>query len=173
MTSAPSPEQCPGCQFVWDDIDPATVSARIRTAVSGLAEILSGPHATERPEPQRWSSLEYAAHVRDVLLNVRDRIILAFVEECPSPPPIYREHRVALGLYANDGPEIVAGDLAVAARLFTTAFDAISPEHGARPLIYSQLLKDERTINWTGAQGVHECEHHLGDARENAHRLET
>jgi len=171
VSSGTTPEACPGCHFVWDEVDPATVTTRVDAAIAGFGEALGSPRARTRPREGRWSTVEYGAHVRDVLLSIRDRIILAAVEECPSPPPIYRDHRVALGLYDADGPDVVAGDLAVAARLFRTAFDAIAPSGGDRPLIYSQLLGDQRTINWTGAQAVHECEHHLADVRENERAL--
>jgi hypothetical protein len=164
-------EKCPGCGFVWDDIDQSDVSPRILAAAHEFADVLATPRADARPEPARWSVIEYGAHLRDVLLVIRDRVILAAVEECPSPPPMYRDHRVALGLYADDSASVVAGDLAVAARLFTSTFDRVAPEYAERTLIYSQLLGDERTIRWTGAQAVHESEHHLDDARENVRLL--
>jgi hypothetical protein len=164
-------EQCPGCAFVWDDIVPNDVSPRIVEAARSFASLLASAHASTRPEPNRWSTVEYGAHLRDVLFVIRDRIILAVVEVCPSPPPMYRDHRVALGLYSHDGAAVVASDLAVAARLFASTFDDIAPEHAARTLIYSQLMGDERTIAWTGAQALHESEHHLSDAQENERLL--
>lgn len=156
---------------MWGDIDSAEVSPRILAATREFGTTLADPHADARPEPARWSVIEYGAHLRDVLLVIRDRVILAVVDECPSPPPMYRDHRVALGLYAHDSASVVAADLAVAARLFTSTFDAVAPEHAQRTLIYSQLLGDERTIAWTGAQALHETEHHLEDARENVRLL--
>jgi hypothetical protein len=160
---------CEFCGFVWSDFDPATVSVRATEATSAFAAlVLSDARAAERTEPERWSTLEYGGHLRDVLLSVRDRVILAVVEDVPSPPPIYRDHRVALGLYRHDRADQVAHDLAVAARLFITTFDAVRVEHGERRLIYSQLTGGDVTINWVGSLAVHECEHHLADVRENA-----
>lgn len=162
------------CHFEWARIAPSEVSPRIHDAVGQMATILvaHAAIATQRPEPDRWSALEYGAHLRDVMVNVRDRIILAVVEDVPSPYPLYREERVTLGLYANETVPIVAADLESAASLFTRTFDTLRTDYVERTMIYSRLLGDERTIGWTGAQVLHECEHHLQDVRDNVTRLE-
>jgi hypothetical protein len=163
------PEHCPVCGFVWDAIDPHEVSPRINAAIGQFATIVVANAATalRRPTPERWSAVEYAAHLRDVVLNVRDRLILTVVEDLPSPFPLYREERVALQLYANDTPTSVASDLEFAARLFTSTFDVLRVNYLERRLIYSRILGDERSLGWTGAQVLHECEHHLEDVKEN------
>jgi hypothetical protein len=170
---SPRREACPTCEFEWDVVDPEEVSARVNAAIGRLATILSAnaESADIRPEPARWSALEYGAHVRDVLLNVRDRLILTAVEDHPSPPPLYREERVALNLYAHESASTIAADLEFAARLFTTTFDILRTEHLERTLVYSRQLGETRTLGWTGAQVLHECEHHLDDVRENFARL--
>ncbi len=168
-----SRESCPGCGFVWDDIGIADVTQRVQSAAERFSGLLGGDHqvVTTRPTPDRWSVLEYAAHLRDVLLLLRDRIILSCVEETPTPFPLYRDDRVRLGLYAAEQPSVVASDLQFAASVLGRAFDALAPEHSQRTMIYGFPMSMERTIAWTGAQCVHESEHHLADAEDNLARL--
>ena len=168
--SSSIPESCPDCGFIWDDVAPDEVSARVTSAV-GLFSILLIDNAALthiRIEPERWSIVEYGAHLRDVLLLVRDRVILTALEEVPHPFPLYREERVHLGLYAEDTAASIAEELIVAARLFNSAFNHLYPAHAERTLIYSYPLGAERSMGWTGAQVVHECEHHFDDVRHNA-----
>jgi hypothetical protein len=165
-------ERCEGCGFVWESVPASDVSTRISDGAAALAALLAaGPPVTVRPSPGRWSVLEYGAHVRDVLLHVRDRLVFALVEENPSFKPLYRDERVELGLYGEDAPDAVAAELAMAAGLYGRAFRAASPEQLARPCQYAYPTPRTRTVLWMSQQVVHEIEHHLGDARENLTRL--
>jgi hypothetical protein len=162
-------EYCESCSFDWATIDPNEVTPRVNRAVGEFATLLqSNPAgAIVRPERSRWSAVEYGAHLRDVLFNVRDRLILMVVEDTPSPDPIYRDQRVDLMLYADETPAVVASDLETAARLFTTTFDRLRADYIDRTLIYSKFMPGPRTFGWVGAQVLHECEHHRDDARAN------
>ncbi len=79
----------------------------------------------QRPEPQVWSALEYACHVRDVFLVQRERLFLALVEDCPSFAPMYRDQRVTLARYAAEDPTRVADQLHMAATLVGETFGGI------------------------------------------------
>ena len=70
-----------------------------------LARLLrSAPNvASARPTPDRWSILEYGAHVRDVLLVFRDRFVVGVVAEGPELTPMYRDERVDRGMYPRRG----------------------------------------------------------------------
>jgi DinB superfamily len=167
-------ERCEGCGFVWESVPAADVPIRIADGVSALAALLAaGPPVTVRPSPGRWSVLEYAAHVRDVLLHVRDRLVFALVEDNPSFKPLYRDERVELGLYHNDVPDAVAAELALAGGLYGRAFRAATPEQLARPCQYAYPTPRTRSVLWMSQQVVHEVEHHLGDARENLRALDS
>ena len=162
-------EACPVCGFVWDDVDPATVPSRVRTATTAMAEVLrTHPDAmTQRPSPERWSGVEYACHVRDVCWNLRDRIVLGAVEDVPIPHGLHTDDRIAMGLYTRDTPEITAGDLVVAGDVVARTMECLPPELAERTLIYGWPRVAERTLHWVAAQLLHECEHHLDDVREN------
>jgi DinB family protein len=161
-------ERCEDCGFAWESVPASDVGERTRRGALRIAELLQADGVARRPEPNRWSGLEYAAHVRDVLLNLRDRIVVALVEDDPGFKPMYRDQRVDLGLYASDTPAIVRQDLDVASDLFCRTFAALSTEQLARPCQYAYPTLTTRSVFWMARQVVHEVEHHLGDIEENA-----
>ena len=138
----------------------------------GVAEIIAilraDPTTVQRPAPDRWSALEYAAHVRDVLLLLRDRTVIGLVEDNPTFAPLYRDERIQLALYRADTPAGIATELDAARTMFVRLFgelDAVSLE---RPVRYGHPDPTTRTVGWMGKQAVHEVEHHLDDIRRNA-----
>ena len=111
--------------------------------------------------------LEYGAHVRDVLLVLRDRIVVGVVVDNPGFTPMYRDERVDLGMYGRDDPVAVAAELELAGALLTRMIAALSPEQLDRTCQYGYPGPSTRTLRWMAAQAVHEVEHHLGDVEEN------
>ena len=72
---------CQACGFVWEawstEVLPDELRAlgpQWREAVEAASE---HPRLRLRPQPEVWSPLEYACHVRDVLLMQRGRLYLA------------------------------------------------------------------------------------------------
>jgi hypothetical protein len=86
-------DRCDKCGFVYD-LDLATgapdrivaLAARIATIVV-VCEISA---VRVRPQPHTWSVLEYACHVRDVLLVQRERVLLALRVDQPDVVPMGR-----------------------------------------------------------------------------------
>lgn len=142
---------------------------RLSAAADSFIDVIlkAGAKVDVRPSPQRWSILEYGAHLRDVLLSIRDRIITASVLDEPTGSAIHREERVDLGFYSLDTPAEVASELAVAARLFVKTFASLPEGYESRQFFYSPVTPAKVTILWAGAQAVHESEHHLSDVKEN------
>jgi hypothetical protein len=145
------------------------VGRRIEAGTARIAELLGqAPDASAvRPSAQRWSAMEYAGHVRDVLTMLRDRLVVGLVEDDPSFKPMYRDERVDLGLYAADTIGVLAGDLATATSMFVRLFEAIDPQQLTRPVQYGFPNRAQRTLLWMGQQAVHEVEHHGDDIAEN------
>ena len=117
--------------------------------------------------------IEYGAHVRDVLLTVRDRLVIGLVEENPGFKPLYREERISLGLYRADTVSAVAQELDSATSMFGRLFDAIDHQLLSRPVRYGFPDPVPRTLLWMGVQAVHETEHHHGDMKENLRLVAT
>lgn len=161
-------ERCAVCAFAWDLVGPEEVGPRIVAGAHGLAQALRAHPgaATRRPAPERWSALEYAAHLRDVLLHVRDRLIIALVEDDPEFTPLYPDRRVDLGLYAVDDVATVGTELEVAAGLFSRTFQQIDEAALRRKGHYLYPTTALRSLTWMAAQVVHEVEHHRDDVDE-------
>ena len=159
------------CGFTDESIRAEAVPTRLSAAVGAITEALRDDAVSRRPGDGRWSALEYAAHVRDVLITIRDRTVVGLVQDDPTFAPMYRDQRVDLGLYAGDDAASVATELASVASLFTRTFRQIEPLDLERPVRYGFPEPIHTTIGWMAKQAVHEAEHHLADIEENRRLL--
>lgn len=166
MTSAVT---CPVCGFEWGAIAASDIPLRVKSATDAFDDVIesAGVKASERPNPERWSVLEYGAHLRDVLISIRERVITASIEDEPTGSPLHRDERVDLGFYRRDTPSDIRDELSAVSRLFVRTFQSLPPGFETREFVYSPVTPAKVTILWAGAQALHECEHHLGDVREN------
>jgi hypothetical protein len=162
-------ETCEDCGFCWEIVPVDEIGPRVRAAAAGIAQAVRthSDGAMVRPSPERWSALEYAAHVRDVFLTIRDRLVIGLVEDEPGFKPMYRDERISLGLYASDTAADVAGEVVAAANMMARLFDSIDVRQLDRVVQYGFPDPLPRTLLWMGQQAVHESEHHLADINEN------
>lgn len=160
---------CDVCGFDFDAMTIAEVPDRATNGTSAIAALLGDDpiRAAARPSSERWSAVEYAAHVRDVLLSIRDRVVIGLVEDTPTFSPLYREERVDLGLYRNDPPEAVAVEVEAAGAMLLRLLAEIESVPLQRSVHYGYPNPSLRTLEWMAKQAVHEIEHHLDDMREN------
>ena len=160
---------CAGCDFVYDETSYAAAAASIRSGAAELAEAvapLDPSAASARPAPEVWSPVEYACHLRDVLLVQRERAILALVsDEPPKLAPMSRDERVGIEGYAASATEDVARQLVDAAALFTNLLDGLDDAGWARTLVYNYPTVQERTLRWLAVHTLHEVHHHRRDVR--------
>ena len=161
-------ERCPECGFEYD-LDQAVAAdiaivATIAEAVALLAQ-LTDEEARARPEPQTWSALEYACHLRDVLFTQRERVLLARRVTQPEPAAMGRDERVEHDGYAEQDPEIVARQLTDAALLFANVLARLDDTSWDRTLVYNFPTKTVRSLRWVAVHTLHEARHHLGDIR--------
>jgi DinB superfamily len=158
-------DTCPDCAFSYGELPrhrlAATVGATGRAYASRLTPDDVVLHT--RPSPGRWSPLEYACHVRDVLLMQRDRLYVALVEDEPSFKPMYREERVTFDRYGHQRPAAVVEQVAMAADLMGNALDGLADAQWGRSLIYGFPGPTRRDVEWVAHHTLHEMVHHLGD----------
>jgi hypothetical protein len=166
-------ELCEECGFDFDTVSRDDITHRVTAGAIAAADVVAGARsvALRRPAPDRWSAVEYTAHVRDVLLTIRDRLVIGLVEDNPGFKPLYRDERLSLGLYRGDTADEVALELRAAGMMFARLFDEIDPQLLSRPVQYGFPDPLPRTLLWMGRQAVHEVEHHLGDIRDNVRTL--
>ena len=161
-------ERCDQCGFAYDENTATTAAAAIRAGAAQLTAILADSPAglPARREPARWSPLEYACHVRDMLLVQRERLLAARRLDRPECQPMGRDERVALDGYAAQNPADVARQLGDAAQLFANDLDRLSGADWDRSVIYSYPRRAERSLRWLAIHTVHEVRHHLLDVRQ-------
>ena len=157
--------KCEGCGYDFERVDTADVPTRLRAVAAehlALLACATDERLRRRPEEGVWSPLEYSCHVRDVFLNLRDRILLALVEDRPVFAPIHREERVHLARYDGEPPARVALGIEVGAELLAWLVAGLDARQLARVGVYAGV---ERDVSWIARQADHEATHHLLDAR--------
>jgi hypothetical protein len=164
-------DRCDECSFTYEEHDPVSVSASLRTLGHRYRTVLvdqwfgtdGADSLTRRPAPGVWSPLEYGCHVRDVLLAQRERLFHALVEDEPSFVPIHREERAELARYADEAPDQVAAGIGFAAGLVVWSFDGVTDAGWQRTCIYNFPEPSRRSLLWLAQHTLHECVHHLFD----------
>jgi hypothetical protein len=161
-------DQCLECGFTYDPEEALAAGQAIRAGAATVDEVLRGhvpDDLAKRRQPDTWSALEYACHLRDVLLVQRERVLAARWADRPVCAPMGRDERVEHDGYAKQDPVDVARQLADAALLFTTVLDRLDPTGWSRVLVYPFPEPVERSLRWVAVHTVHEVRHHLLDIR--------
>lgn len=158
---------CTQCDFGdYQDLMVEEIPDRIRRSGPRARLVLGAARpdtAVARPDPRTWSALEYACHIRDVLLIQRERVVLAQVQQCPAVSPMCREERVVLCRYRAHSIPDVLNHLDWAAELCAIVFAGLDHAGWQRRLQYPWPTPAVRTVSWLGRHTVHEVEHHLWD----------
>jgi len=163
----PGVERCGECGFAYDLTAAPWAAGEIRAGAADLAAILADGTAdlAARREPERWSPLEYACHVRDMLLVQRERLLAARRLDRPVAEPMGRDERAELDGYAGQDPADVARQLGDAALLLAGSLARLGDPDWDRTLIYTYPERAERSLRWLAVHTVHEVRHHLADVR--------
>ena len=142
--------------------------------VEGVADIASYLRAGDdrlrrRRAPDLWSPLEYACHLRDVLLVQRERVLLARRADRPTFEPMGRDERVEHDGYSQQDPEAVTRQLADAATMFANDVSRLAPADWDRTVIYRYPTTSERSLRWVAVHTLHEVQHHGMDIERQIH----
>jgi hypothetical protein len=165
---------CAQCLFVYEDLEAEATPGALRHSAREIRErlgmLLDEPGGVERlrsrPEPETWSALEYAGHVRDVLLVQHDRLYQALVEDVPAFAPMHHNERVVLGGYNDEDPATTATEVTIAADLLARVLSRLDVSAWSRRCIFNFAAPTEVDVAWLARDGVHEVVHHLRDIDE-------
>ena len=127
----------------------------------GLGGLLAGPTVTERPEPDVWSALEYACHVRDVHRLFDERVALMLDEDDPEFANWDQDETAIADDYHHQDPARVAVELVEAAGAVAGRYAAVSGEQWQRRGRRSD--GSEFTVETTPATTLHDVVHHAHD----------
>jgi hypothetical protein len=160
-------DRCEECGFTYELSEAAEAGPAVVAHAAELGDVLGSPGADPRTrrKPDTWSPLEYACHVRDVLLVQRERVLAARRVDRPSFDPMGRDERVEHDGYAEQDPTDVARQLADAAALFAHVLARLGPDDWDRQVVYNYPRRTDRPLRWVAVHTVHEMRHHLLDVR--------
>jgi DinB superfamily len=126
---------CPECEFDVADLPATSVSSLIRENAVAWHNVLdaSDVEVRERPQPDRWSSLEYAAHVRDVYRLYVERLTQMLETDDPLYANWDQDETALVERYNEQDPSLVGMELVAAADALADAFDAVTAPDWQRP----------------------------------------
>lgn len=122
--------RCAECGTDASGLDLPAVAGNLRAAIGRFAQALSVPGIEVRGRPDRWSTLEYCAHVRDLLAVMTGRIELMLEQD----DPVFEDwgQDAAAAHYAVADPLEVIEQLGGEARLLARTLDSIDPADAHR-----------------------------------------
>jgi hypothetical protein len=143
-------------EFVRDDVGRA-----IRENAAAWGPLLVDATAGARPRPDKWSALEYACHVRDVLGIFDRRLVLMLAEDDPAFENWDQDATAVAGHYDRQDPEVVARHIVDAADTLASRYDAVDGVQWARSGTRSD--GSHFTVETLALYGLHDPIHHLWD----------
>lgn len=150
---------CPECGLDAAAVTVADLPAALRAGAHGWDEALSAPDATTRAQPGRWSTVEYAGHVRDVcrLFAERTHLMLRQTE----PGFADWDGEAAAADYAAGDPARVARQVAESIEAYAAAHDGLDRASWERGGVRSD--GERFTVTTLARYGLHEVCHHAWD----------
>ena len=151
---------CAECGFV-PPADPAGTGDRLRSSLPRWQAALARPDATARPAPTVWSTVEYAAHVRDVARVFRGRLALMTTEDDPEFENWDQDATALADRYWEQQPDVVARELTEDTAALAAAFDEVDGAQWDRTGRRSN--GSLFTVSTFATYLLHDVEHHLHD----------
>ncbi|WP_082951337.1 DinB family protein [Mycobacterium mantenii] len=160
-------DPCPECGFTYDVRRATTTGDDIRAGAAEIVALLcrNDVDVRRRARPDAWSPLEYACHLRDVLLVQRERVLAARRVNGADCASMGREERAEHDGYSEQDPVGVARQLTDAATLFSNVLARLSDGDWDRTVVYHYPETSRRSLRWVAIHTAHELRHHLLDIR--------
>ena len=154
-------QRCPECGFTATDVGGPAIGGTVRDLSPRWESALHRADARDRPAPATWSTLEYGAHVRDVMRIFGDRLSLLLARDDPQFENWDQDATALADRYDLQDPQVVAGQLADAAERTASAFDSVADDQWGRSGRRSN--GSEFTVLTLGQYFLHDVVHHLHD----------
>ncbi|MCZ2264035.1 MULTISPECIES: DinB family protein [unclassified Isoptericola] len=154
---------CPDCGFAASEIAPSDVGPAVRETLPRWRVALARPDVAARPRPEVWSTLEYAAHVRDVFRIFDERLALMLAEDDPAFANWDQDVAALEGDYAHQDVATLVAELDADGAAVAAAFDAVAP--GEEERTGRRSNGSVFTVRTLGQYFLHDVVHHLHDVR--------
>lgn len=157
---------CPECGFDARGYDTANVAADIRTNCGSWADVLAGDvdALRRRRRPDRWSDLEYGAHVVDVYRLYLERLVMMLDHDDPLYPNWDQNESAVADAYNEQEPSAVSERLTEAGEALADAFGRLEPEQWQR--VGRRSDGASFTVDSFARYLIHDPIHHLWDVTE-------
>jgi len=155
---------CETCRLAYPDLDVDRCLVLVAESATALAQLVTSLGETTlraRPRPEAWSPVEYACHVRDVLLTFAVRVHRGVVEDRPMLDPMYADWRAERFGYRGTRLDVLLPELSTAAEGFAAEVRSVPGDAWDRSVV--RRPEEVRTVRWLVRQAAHECVHHLAD----------
>jgi hypothetical protein len=154
---------CPDCGLDTPNIARTQVAARTRANVAAWHELLvsGGDELRVRPNPQTWSPVEYACHVRDVFVLFDERLRSMLEQDGPDFANWNQDATAVESRYAEQDSGAVAVALAAAGATLADRLAAVTDDQWPRTGKRSDGMVF--TVESFARYFVHDAIHHLWD----------
>ena len=166
------PKHCPQCGFESDRIGPSNAADTVRDLGPQFREALTVAEGEDqqllrrRPDPQTWSPLEYAAHVRDLIALWGSTLHLALTHDdakVPRPAADLPDRTASEQAYNEQEPSAVVEQIVANAERMAAKIGTVG--HGG----WERTVRIGDDVEMTALDIVkkvgHEGRHHLHDVR--------
>lgn len=123
---------CPECGYEVSQLDPEFVPDIVRENAADWIAALATDGVAVRSREDRWSTLEYGAHVRDVFLVFTDRFRAILEQDEPVFPNWDQDATAIERAYGEQDPAVVAVELAAAAEEVAAVIEGVRASEWAR-----------------------------------------
>lgn len=152
---------CPECGFDASSFPRTDIAVMLRANAAAWPQALAAPRAADRPQPGKWSPLEYGCHVRDVFRLYDRRLELMLTEDDPLFANWDQDETATADRYGEQDPTQVARQLDAAAEKLASRFAGVSADQWGRPGRRSDGAAF--TVETFGRYFLHDPVHHLYD----------
>ncbi|MDA8397376.1 MAG: DinB family protein [Actinomycetota bacterium] len=152
---------CPQCGFDLRRFPRSTYASAIRENAARWPSLLAEEGVGHRLRPDRWSTLEYACHVRDVFRVFVGRLDMTRRIDAPTFDNWDQDATAVAERYGDQNPAEVAGELVHAAEELAREFDSVNQEEWSRAGYRSN--GSHFTLESLGGYLIHDPIHHLYD----------
>jgi hypothetical protein len=154
---------CPECGYDPGAVADEGLGEAIRATSTRWSHVLDGDDLGSRPQPQVWSPLEYACHVRDVHRVFAERVRMMLDQDDPQFANWDQDASAVSERYWEQDPAAVAVELAAGAQAAAAQYDAVPPGDWHRSGRRSN--GSVFTISSIGRYHLHDVMHHLHDVQ--------
>jgi DinB superfamily len=162
---------CPECGFDASAISCRSVAGSLLENAAAWPSLLELPTAQQRPSDDKWSTLEYACHVRDVFLLFDKRLTLMLENDDPLFENWDQDKTAVEDRYDEQDPAQVADEILASGAALADSFDSVPDDAWSRT--GSRSDGSHFTIDSFSRYLLHDPVHHLHDVTIGLESLDS